>query len=100
MLVSPAAPFVDQTCDADQAKEGARWLQKAADLGHKRAQRDLGFLFTDGRPTLGIERNCKRGVFYLATAGLFGMVREVSYTFLRLQKHAFSATRSVQDFVF
>lgn len=66
---------VDQDCSQEEALEGARWLQKAADLGHKRAQRDLGFLFADGREKLGIARDCKRGVFYLATAGLFGMVR-------------------------
>ena len=79
--------FVDQIChiifcdissdinaSTEETLEGARWLQKSSDLGHKRAQRDLGFLFVDGREDKGISRDCKKGVFYLLTAGLFGMV--------------------------
>eukprot|EP01083_Nonionella_stella_P265958 900268_1 len=63
----------DIDVSTEETHEGARWLQKSADLGHKRAQRDLGFLFVDGRADKGIEPDCKKGVFYLLTAGLFGM---------------------------
>lgn len=54
-------------------KSAEFWLKKAADVGHKGAQKDLGFLYVDGH-RIGAKIDIKQSVFYLSTAGLFGMV--------------------------
>ncbi|MES1921835.1 hypothetical protein MHBO_003372, partial [Bonamia ostreae] len=55
-----------------KTENALKWMFKAANRGHKGAQRDLGFLLADSGP-LELERNAKKAIFYLVTAGVFGM---------------------------